>query len=157
MLTCASLTTGITHMQQRLPQGLCPAGCIFAVTTPCSSQHSAFCTIPAEVAVPCYALMCKYAVKTWCVVSFGSKPFVSKRLSASHKLHVYRLLGQLSLLQQHLVQPGRLSGTLHLGRDLAAEADRLSICFVIATVQVEAAAQLLQVSTCMTCLSTSKS
>ena len=81
---------------------------------------------------------------------------VRERCSGSHKLHVHRLLGQLSLLQQHLVQPGLLSGALHQGRDLAAEADRLSICFVIATVQVEAAAQLLQVSTCMTCLSTSR-
>ncbi len=79
---------------------------------------------------------------------------VSKRHSGSHKLHVYRLLGQLSLLQQHLLQPGRLSSPFQEGRDLAAEADRLSICFVIATVQVEAAAQLLQVSTCMACLCT---
>lgn len=139
-------------MQQCLPQGTCPAGCIFAVATPCSTQHSAFCTVPAKVAVPCYALMCQYALK----IRFG-RVIVCKRCSGSHELHVYRLLGQLSLLQQHLLQPGRLSSTLCPGRDLAADADRLSMCFVIATVQVEAAAQLLQVSTCITCLCTPKS
>ncbi|DBA81363.1 hypothetical protein WJX79_002588 [Trebouxia sp. C0005] len=64
--------------------------------------------------------------------------------AAAAVLERERLLGQLSLLQQHLLQPGWLSGTLQQDRDLAAEADRLSICFVIATVQVEAAAQLLQ-------------
>lgn len=64
--------------------------------------------------------------------------------AAAAVLERERLLGQLSLLQQHLLQPGRLSSTLCPGRDLAADADRLSMCFVIATVQVEAAAQLLQ-------------
>ena len=58
--------------------------------------------------------------------------------------HACRLLGQLSQMQQQLVQPSRGASS----RGLAAEVDRLSICFVIATVQVEAAAQLLQVRPC---------
>lgn len=59
--------------------------------------------------------------------------------------HARRLLGQLSRIQQQLVQPSRVASLVPGSRGLAAEVDRLSICFVIATVQVEAAAQLLQV------------
>lgn len=62
--------------------------------------------------------------------------------------HACRLLGQLSQMQQQLVQPSRGASLVPGSRGLAAEVDRLSICFVIATVQVEAAAQLLQVTPC---------
>ena len=62
-----------------------------------------------------------------------------------------RLLGQLSQIQQQLVQPGynhTVSGTADLKNlSLSAQVDRLGICFVIATVQVETAAQLLKVRT----------
>ena len=63
-----------------------------------------------------------------------------------------RLLGQLSQVQQQLVQPAWLpsfsAGQAQGAKSLADHVDRLSICFVIATVQVEAAANLLQVSSC---------
>lgn len=60
---------------------------------------------------------------------------------------MHRLLGQLSQIQQQLVQPGchhnQVQGMQELS--LSADADRLAICFVIATVQVETAAQFLKV------------
>lgn len=58
-----------------------------------------------------------------------------------------RVLGQLSHIQQQLVQPGHnrtVSGTAE-DQSLSAQVDRLGICFVIATVQVETAARLLKV------------
>ena len=58
---------------------------------------------------------------------------------------MYRVLKQLSQLQQQLLQPVPSAEQFRVATALAAQADRLSICFVIATVQVEAAAQLLQV------------
>ena len=60
-----------------------------------------------------------------------------------------RLLGQLSQIQQQLVQPGHHNhkGGTAGDTSLSAEVDRLGICFVIATVQVETAAQLLKVRT----------
>lgn len=62
---------------------------------------------------------------------------------------ICRLLGQLSLIQQQIVQPGHnhtVSGTAE-DQSLSAQVDRLGICFVIATVQVETAARLLKVRT----------
>lgn len=60
---------------------------------------------------------------------------------------VHRLVGQLSQIQQQLAQPGcnhKAQGTMQ-ELSLSAGADRLGICFVIATVQVETAAQVLKV------------
>lgn len=60
---------------------------------------------------------------------------------------MHRLLGQLSHIQQQLAQPGcnhQAQGTKQK-LSLSAGADRLGICFVIATVQVETAAQVLKV------------
>ena len=62
-----------------------------------------------------------------------------------------RLLGQLSQIQQQLVQPGynhKVSSTADAeDQSMSAQVDRLGIYFVIATVQVETAAQLLKVRT----------
>lgn len=66
---------------------------------------------------------------------------------------ICRLLGQLSLIQQQLVQPEynhTVSGTAK-DQSLFAQVDRLGICFVIATVQVETAAQLLKVRAVCCC------
>ena len=66
---------------------------------------------------------------------------------------VCRLLGQLSLIQQQLVQPEynhTVSGTAK-DQSLSAQVDHLGICFVIATVQVETAAQLLKVRAVCCC------
>lgn len=60
---------------------------------------------------------------------------------------VSRLLGQLSLIQQQLVQPEYNHTVSGVAKDqsLSTQVDRLGICFVIATVQVETAARLLKV------------
>lgn len=61
-----------------------------------------------------------------------------------------RLLGQLSQIQQELVQAGHnftVSGIVAEDQSLSAQVDRLGICFVIATVQVETATLLLKVRT----------
>ena len=95
-----------------------------------------------------------------CVV-LPSKIWFNEHVSAC------RLLLQLSHIQQQLVQSDQQKGPFYThgqdGNGLSVQADRLSICFVIATVQVEAAAQTLQVSltlllrvppkhTCTSCL-----
>ena len=56
-------------------------------------------------------------------------------------MYACRLLGELSNIQQQLIQP------VQDGPCLSDQVDRLVIRFVIATVQVETAAQLLQVRT----------
>lgn len=66
---------------------------------------------------------------------------------------ICRLLGQLSLIQQQLVQPEYNHTVSSTARDqsLSAQVDRLGICFVIATLQVETAAQLLKVRAACCC------
>ncbi|KAL3143702.1 Coiled-coil domain-containing protein 87 [Trebouxia sp. C0009 RCD-2024] len=67
--------------------------------------------------------------------------------AAAAVLERERLVGQLSQIQQQLAQPGcnhKAQGTMQ-ELSLSAGADRLGICFVIATVQVETAAQVLKV------------
>ena len=72
----------------------------------------------------------------------ASKPPVKSEAVCMH-----RLLGQLSQIQQRVVQPGvnhKAQGTMQ-ELSVSADADRLGLCFVIATVQVETAAQVLKV------------
>lgn len=59
---------------------------------------------------------------------------------------ICRLLGRLSQIQQQIVQPGHklMAGGI-ADQSLSAQVDRLGICFVIATVQLETATLLLKV------------